>query len=68
MHIPSSAPAWEMCTGNIEYTSLRQASEWIYPLIRGKYRILIYSGDTDGAVPTQGTIMWMKDLGWKILN
>jgi hypothetical protein len=41
-----------MCTGSIGYDSGHNASEWIYPLLRGKYRIMFYSGDTDGAVPT----------------
>lgn len=28
-------------------------------------RILFYSGDTDGAVPTYGTKQWIEKLGWK---
>lgn len=45
-----------------------EASEWIYKLLRGKYRILFYSGDTDGAVPTHGTYQWMQTLGWDIIE
>jgi len=29
-------------------------------------KILIYSGDTDGAVPIYGTRQWIKKLHWKI--
>jgi serine carboxypeptidase-like clade 2 len=31
-------------------------------------RILHYSGDTDGAVPTYGTQQWMHGLGWEIIK
>ena len=30
----------------------------------GKYRILHYSGDTDGAVPTLGTQAWIASTPW----
>lgn len=26
--------------------------------------MLFYSGDTDGAVPTYGSMQWIKTLGW----
>lgn len=28
--------------------------------------MLIYSGDTDGAVPTHGTMYWINQLNWEI--
>jgi hypothetical protein len=34
--------------------------------LKGKYRMLKYSGDTDGAVPTFGTQQWIRKLGWTI--
>jgi serine carboxypeptidase-like clade 1 len=34
--------------------------------LKGKYEILIYSGDTDGAVPTFGTLGWITALGYDI--
>jgi len=55
LHIPNYAPAWEACTNSVGYTSGKKASEWIYRELKGKYRILFYSGDTDGAVPTHGS-------------
>mmetsp|Transcript_20549 Transcript_20549/g.31301 ORF Transcript_20549/g.31301 Transcript_20549/m.31301 type:complete len:85 (-) Transcript_20549:36-290(-) len=30
--------------------------------------MLHYSGDTDGAVPLQGTRQWARDFGWEILK
>lgn len=31
----------------------------------GKYRILKYSGDSDGVIPTYGTQQWIADLNLK---
>ena len=28
--------------------------------------MLFYSGDTDGAVPTYGSLQWIAQLGWEI--
>lgn len=59
MHIPDAAGVWEQCSDTVGYISGHKASEWIYTDtdldLKSKYRILHYSGDTDGAVPTEGT-------------
>jgi serine carboxypeptidase-like clade I len=34
--------------------------------MRGKYRVLKFSGDTDGSVPTVGTRAWINSTGWEI--
>jgi len=40
-----------------------EASYWIYPILAANgIRILHYSGDTDGAVPTIGTKRWIDLL------
>ena len=64
LNIPDSY-SWEECS-NIKYEMLPQATQWIYPILKGQYRMMHYSGDTDGVVPTIGTEDWMEDLGWKI--
>lgn len=58
-NIPSDAAAWSMCS-DIDYTMNPEASYWIYPLLKDRYRIMIYSGDTDGAVATYGTKQWVN--------
>jgi len=40
---------------DIDYTPLQNATYWIYPMLINRYKILKYSGDADGAVPTLGT-------------
>lgn len=64
MNIPDSYH-WEECS-NIDYEMLAKATQWIYPQLKGKYRMMHYSGDTDGVVPTYGTLEWMEDLGWQV--
>lgn len=57
---------WFMCS-NINYTANPIASYWIYPhMISKGYKILVYSGDTDGSVPTEGTMRWIKTLASEI--
>jgi len=34
--------------------------ELLVPL--NKYKVLVYSGETDFAVPTAATIAWIKDM------
>jgi len=64
--IHNNQQEWMMCV-NFNYTSLPNASYWIYPhMISKGYRILVYSGDTDGAVPTDGTIRWIQALAKEI--
>jgi len=42
---------------------------WIYPILKAAgIKALFYSGDTDGAVPTYGSIQWIEELGWKTLK
>jgi len=48
-----------MCA-NLNYTPFN-GSYYLYPtLIEKGYRIWVYSGDTDGAVPITGTIYWLN--------
>lgn len=65
LHISDKSPAWEDCTESIEYTMNEIGSHQIYLDLKGKYRVLHYSGDTDNAVPTYGTQRWIHADGWK---
>ena len=66
LHIPADAPAWELCSSSINYTVLPEGSVDVYTELRGIYRMLVFSGTTDGAVPTIGTQKWIADLDWGI--
>ena len=55
-----------MCKDDIKYTKNREGSIGIYTALKGKYKILKFSGDTDGAVPTFGTQQWINKLDWKV--
>jgi len=61
---------WSLCSESVQnhYTmDMEKGSYWIYPiLISKKLKILIYTGDTDGAVPFNGTLAWVRNLGLKI--
>ena len=69
LNIPPSANDWESCS-NIDYqTDFYHGSFYTYPtLINAGLNILIYSGDVDGAVPTIGTRMWIRNLNLAILE
>jgi hypothetical protein len=63
LHIPAEYPAWDMCNSDtFQYTSLHIGSQWIYESLKGQYRMLHFSGDIDGAVPTTGTLGWIKEM------
>jgi carboxypeptidase C (cathepsin A) len=66
LHIDSGSKPWEMCTSDIDYTELPQASQWIYEELHGKIRMMHFSGDVDGAVGTIGTQNWIDTLNWEI--
>jgi len=55
---------WTICTESINYIKNINSVIPIYlNLIEGGYRILVYSGDVDGAVPYPGTVAWTSSLG-----
>jgi hypothetical protein len=68
LNIKNESAKWDLCSDTLNYTSLQNASQWIYVQLKGKYKILKYSGDTDGAVPTYGTQGWLADLGWTVID
>ena len=54
-NIPTDVQGWEMCSSKLVYHEQREASYWIYPILQNQYRLMFYSGDTDGAVTTYGS-------------
>ena len=40
----------------------------MYESLKGKYKVLVYSGDTDGAVPLIGTRNWIRNLNLNIVE
>lgn len=65
LHIHKDAKEWDLCAP-VDYTRGKDGSIEIYKQLKGKYRILKFSGDTDGAVPTYGTLQWIRDLAWTV--
>jgi len=65
-HIPAEMPGWEQCSSTLQYHESHEASYWIYGVLKNHYRLLFYSGDTDGAVTTYGSKRWIKDLNWSV--
>ena len=64
--IPAGVHEYSMCNADDDfyYERSETGSYWVYQKLvpLNKYKITIYSGDADPAVPYSGTIAWM----WKI--
>ena len=60
---------WNQC-GNklIKYVTQEKGSIYAYPYLLDKIRILIYSGDTDMAVPFNGNQAWIRNLKLPIIS
>lgn len=66
LNIPNTMDTFELC-GGINYFYQLEGSVWIYPVLKAYgYKILIYSGDTDGAVPTLGSRRWIQNQNWPV--
>jgi len=62
IHVKSNIN-WDICTEAIDYNSDTESVIPIYQaLMAGGFHILVYSGDTDGAVPYTGTAAWLNSL------
>jgi hypothetical protein len=70
LHIDPAAPVWSACTAEdspFNYTMQFEASQWLYRVLKVQakapmpfpLRLMHYSGDTDGIVPTYGTKLWI---------
>lgn len=63
LNIDASITKFSLCS-DIDYTMSKEATFSIYQALTatGKYKILKYSGDADGVIPTYGTQQWIADL------
>lgn len=77
LHIPSYVQPWNQCVpdsirspnGNWTYHVQREASMWIYPILKAAgIRQIFFSGDTDGAVGLAGSRQWIKELNYPIVK
>jgi carboxypeptidase C (cathepsin A) len=71
LNIPDSIQAWSMCSNEVSsnYHLQLEGSLFIYKiLMQYDYKILFFSGDTDGAVPTLGTRRWIETLNMSVKN
>ena len=69
LHIPDEYPAWDMCNSDtFIYNILEIGSQWIWEALKGEVRMIHFSGDVDGAVPTDGTWRWVQELGREVLD
>jgi len=65
LHISSTINYnWTMCSEINYNVNYNNGSYWIYEQLvpQNKYKILVYSGDTDASVPILGTQKWIKLL------
>jgi len=53
---------WEICSDKVHYNKLYPSVLSAYELLTQYYRVLIYTGDSDGAVPYVGTVEWIQQL------
>jgi len=69
LHVDQSIK-WEICNmeGYNRYRKLEKGSIYAYPYLLNKIRILIYSGDTDMAVPFNGNQAWIRNLRLPIIS
>lgn len=71
LHVDPAVTQWSECSDPVyaQYHLQQEASHWIYPILRWNgIRMVFYSGDTDGAIPTYGSKRWIKDLGFPIAH
>ena len=66
LNIPPEVQGWNFCSDDVASSFVRdkRASAWVFPYLKARYDILIYSGDVDAAIPTKGTRQWINALNW----
>jgi serine carboxypeptidase-like clade 2 len=69
LNVRADAPYWTDCTNRINY-SYQDLLSSVIPvhqalIASGQLRILIFSGDVDGIVPTAGSRAWVESMALK---
>lgn len=65
LNIPTKVQGWSMCSDVVgrNYHLQLEGSLFIYKILQQyNYKILFFSGDTDGAVSTYGSRRWIETL------
>lgn len=71
LHIDHRVGPWMVCSDKVHSLykiDTKNGSLYLYHKLLNKIRILVYSGDTDAAVPVDGTRKWIHRLDRKILS
>ena len=66
LHITAAnQTAWSTCAGvRYQKTVMNLLPE--YPRFISKYKVLVFSGDTDACVPHTGSEAWVRSLGYPV--
>jgi len=70
MHIPEYVQNWTMCKDDFNYTMFENATQsiWEDESLYSNYRMMKFSGDKDGCVPTIGSLGWILSMGREIVD
>ena len=70
MHIPEYVQNWTMCKDDFNYTMFENATQsiWEDKNLYSNYRMMKFSGDKDGCVPTIGSLGWILSMGRDIVD
>jgi serine carboxypeptidase-like clade II len=70
MHIPEYVQNWTMCKDDYNYTLFENATQsiWDNEDLYSNYRMMKFSGDKDGVVPTYGTLGWINSLNREVTD
>lgn len=71
LHIPDGHQAYEECnSGTLGFTFIMEerASQYVWEELKGKYKMMKYSGNIDAVVPTDGTLGWINSLNRTVVK
>jgi len=71
LHIPADHQSYIECNdGTLGFTYImeKKGSQWVWENLKGKYKMMKYSGNIDAVVPTQGTLGWINSMNRTVVN